>query len=46
MQLRNDIVSLFVVGISVALVGFGMVYLSAKFESEREERRAKRFGEH
>ena len=45
MQLRNGIVSLFVLGITVALVGFGVVYLSAKLERERQERHAERFGE-
>ena len=35
MQLRSDIISLFVVGVTVALFGWGFVYLSAKLERER-----------
>ena len=39
-QLSNDIYSLLVVGVTVALVGFGMVYFSAKLERERQTRHA------
>ena len=39
-QLSNDIYSLFVVGITVCLFGFGMVYFSAKLERERQKRHA------
>jgi hypothetical protein len=46
MQLRSDIISLFVVGVTVALFGWGLVYLSAKLERERQERHAERFNEH
>ena len=37
MQLRSDIVSLLVVGISFALIGWGIVVLSAQIERGRQE---------
>jgi hypothetical protein len=36
----NDIYSLLVVGVTAALVGFGMVYFSAKLERDRQKRHA------
>jgi hypothetical protein len=39
-QLTNDIYALLVVGVIAALVGFGMVYFSAKLERERQKRHA------
>ena len=41
-QLSNDVYSLFVVGITVALFGFGAVYFSAKLERERQKRHAEK----
>jgi hypothetical protein len=41
-RLSNDISSLFVVGITVSLFGFGMVYFSVKLERERQKRHAEK----
>lgn len=46
MQLRSDIVSLVVVGVSFALIGWGMVVFSSQIERGRQERHNERFGEH
>jgi hypothetical protein len=41
-RLSNDIYSLLVVGITLALAGFGMVFFSAKLERERQKRHAEK----
>lgn len=41
-----DDVAFCALSVGGAFVGWGMVYLSARFERERQERHAERFGEY
>jgi len=41
-----DFVSLFIVALAVATIGWGMTVLASRIEHDRHERHASQFGEH